>query len=77
MKKLSSMRSRAEVLARINGGEPLTVEEQRAWIEETHALNDRIVWLRKQVISLNKDLERERRRFDALVKAIKDRQGVR
>jgi hypothetical protein len=65
------------VLARLNAGESLSVAEQREWIDETHALNDRIVWLRKQVISLNNDLERERRRFDALVKAIKDRQGVR
>lgn len=77
MKKLSSARGRAAVLERLAAGEGMTIEEQRAWVIETHALNDRIVWLRKQVSSLTKDLENERRRLDALVRAIKERQVLR
>lgn len=77
VKKLSTIKARTEALERLVSGGSLSVEEQRAWIIETHALNDRVEWQKKQIAALKKDVEAERKRFDSLVKAIKERQGAR
>jgi hypothetical protein len=74
LKKLSTIKARTEVLDRLARGETLTLDEQRAWVLEAAALNDRNTWLKRQVTDLKSELETERRRLDALIKAVKARQ---
>ena len=74
LKKLSTIKARTEVLERLARGETLTLDEQRAWVLEAAALNDRNTWLKRQVTDLKRELETERRRLDALIKAVKARQ---
>ena len=74
LKKLSTIKARTEVLERLARGETLTLDEQRAWVLEAAALNDRMMWLKRQVTDLKSELETERRRLDALIKAVKARQ---
>lgn len=74
LKKLSTIKARTEVLERLARGETLTLDEQRAWVLEAAALNDRNTWLKRQVTDLKSELETERRRLDALIKAVKARQ---
>jgi len=74
LKKLSTIKARTEVLDRLARGEGMTLDEQRAWVLEAAALNDRNTWLKRQVTDLKSELETERRRLDALIKAVKARQ---
>lgn len=74
LKKLSTIKARTEVLDRLARGETLTLDEQRAWVLEAAALNDKNTWLKRQVTDLKSELETERRRLDALIKAVKARQ---
>jgi hypothetical protein len=74
LKKLSTIKARTEVLERLARGETLTLDEQRAWVLEAAALNDKNTWLKRQVTDLKSELETERRRLDALIKAVKARQ---
>jgi hypothetical protein len=74
LKKLSTIKARTEVLDRLARGETLTLDEQRAWVLEAAALNDRNTWLKRQVTDLKSELETERRRLDAMIKALKARQ---
>ena len=74
MKKLSSIKARSEALDKLARGEGMTLDEQRAWVLEAASLNDRMMWLKRQVLDLKSELETERRRLDALIKAVKARQ---
>jgi len=74
LKKLSTIKARTEVLDRLARGETLTLDEQRAWVLEAANLNDRNTWLKRQVTDLKSELETERRRLDAMIKALKARQ---
>lgn len=74
MKKLSSIKARSEALDKLARGEGMTLDEQRAWVLEAANLNDRMMWLKRQVLDLKSELETERRRLDALIKAVKARQ---
>ena len=76
MKKLSSIKARSEALDKLARGEGMTLDEQRAWVLEAANLNDRMMWLKRQVLDLKSELETERRRLDALIKAVKARQQV-
>ena len=76
MKKLSSIKARSEALDKLARGEGMTLDEQRAWVLEAANLNDRLMWLKRQVLDLKSELETERRRLDALIKAVKARQQV-
>ena len=73
MKKLSSIKARSEALDKLARGEGMTLDEQRAWVLEAANLNDRMMWLKRQVLDLKSELETERRRLDALIKAVKAR----
>ena len=73
MKKLSSIKARSEALDKLARGEGMTLDEQRAWVLEAANLNDRLMWLKRQVLDLKSELETERRRLDALIKAVKAR----
>jgi cell division protein ZapA (FtsZ GTPase activity inhibitor) len=74
VKKLSSIKARSEALDKLARGEGMTLDEQRAWVLEAANLNDRMMWLKRQVLDLKSELETERRRLDALIKAVKARQ---
>lgn len=74
MKKLSSIKARSEALDKLARGETMTIDEQRAWVLEAANLNDRMMWLKRQVMDAKSELETERRRLDALIKAVKARQ---
>jgi hypothetical protein len=73
VKKLSSIKARSEALDKLARGEGMTLDEQRAWVLEAANLNDRMMWLKRQVLDLKSELETERRRLDALIKAVKAR----
>ena len=73
MKKLSSIMARSEALDKLARGEGMTLDEQRAWVLEAANLNDRMMWLKRQVMDAKSELETERRRLDALIKAVKAR----
>ena len=73
MKKLSSIKARSEALDKLARGEGMTLDEQRAWVLEAANLNDRMMWLKRQVADAKSELETERRRLDALIKAVKAR----
>ena len=73
VKKLSSIKARSEALDKLARGEGMTLDEQRAWVLEAANLNDRLMWLKRQVLDLKSELETERRRLDALIKAVKAR----
>lgn len=68
MKKLSSLNNRLATLERLSRGESLSLDEQRAWVLEAGALNDRITWLRKQLSAAQDSLHLEVRRVNDLVK---------
>lgn len=74
VKKLSSIKARSEALDKLARGEGMTLDEQRAWVLEAANLNDRMMWLKRQVMDAKSELETERRRLDALIKAVKARQ---
>jgi cell division protein ZapA (FtsZ GTPase activity inhibitor) len=73
VKKLSSIKARSEALDKLARGEGMTLDEQRAWVLEAANLNDRMMWLKRQVADAKSELETERRRLDALIKAVKAR----